>query len=166
MITDGCCPSTENLDYEFLSAGNKDDEASDQIAFKQLTLEQAIPLDRICPSQVLKGVNEFTQKLTSVLDKVETDITQKDEKRSQNGKPNMEWKSRKKTKSSQTKSLKKSTKVNPSQPRSQKSRKISLRVKFVKTLNLFKEENKRKEEKGGICQCGKVKLQGPKLPKP
>ncbi|GJZ89745.1 hypothetical protein Tco_0661527, partial [Tanacetum coccineum] len=61
---------TENLDYEFLSAGNKDDEASDQIAFKQLTLEQAIPLDRICPSQVLKGVNEFTQKLTSVLDKV------------------------------------------------------------------------------------------------
>ncbi|GJX32353.1 hypothetical protein Tco_0242208 [Tanacetum coccineum] len=41
-------------------------------------------------------------------------------------------------------------------PEAKKSRKISLRVKFVKTLNLFKEENKRKEEKGEICQRGKV----------
>ncbi|GJW48546.1 hypothetical protein Tco_0080192 [Tanacetum coccineum] len=33
--------------------------------FKQLTLEQAIPLDQFDPSQVPNALNEFTQKLTS-----------------------------------------------------------------------------------------------------
>ncbi|GJU37028.1 hypothetical protein Tco_1185382 [Tanacetum coccineum] len=56
---------------------NKDDEASDQTTFKQLTLEQAIPPDRIDPSQVPKCLNECTQKRTSTsadLDKVEAQI--------------------------------------------------------------------------------------------
>ncbi|GJV39073.1 ATP synthase subunit delta', mitochondrial-like protein [Tanacetum coccineum] len=58
-------------------SGNKDDEVSDQTTFKQLTLDQAIPLDRIDPSQVLEALNEFTQKLTSAstdLDKAEAEI--------------------------------------------------------------------------------------------
>ncbi|GJT43943.1 reverse transcriptase domain-containing protein [Tanacetum coccineum] len=60
-------------------------------------------------------------------------------------KPGSEWKSRKKTKS---KSKPKSQKVNPSQPRSQKSRKTSLGTKLVKSLNLFKEEKEEKKEEG------------------
>ncbi|GJU82589.1 hypothetical protein Tco_1284954 [Tanacetum coccineum] len=51
-------------DERLIDLGNKDDEASDQTKFKQLTLEQAIPLDRIDPSQVPNALNEFTQKLS------------------------------------------------------------------------------------------------------
>ncbi|GKD09766.1 hypothetical protein Tco_1189451, partial [Tanacetum coccineum] len=57
--------------------GNKDDEASEQTTFNQLTLEQAIPLDRIDPSQVPNALNEFTQKPTSTsadLAKAEAEI--------------------------------------------------------------------------------------------
>nr|GEU47982.1 hypothetical protein [Tanacetum cinerariifolium] len=39
------------LDERLIDLGNKDDEASDRTTFKQLTLEQAILLDRIDPSQ-------------------------------------------------------------------------------------------------------------------
>ncbi|GJT73376.1 hypothetical protein Tco_1032662 [Tanacetum coccineum] len=63
------------------------------------------------------------------------------------------------------KSKPKCRKVNPSQPRSQKSRKTSLGTKLVKPLILFKEEKEEKKEKGPFCQFGKVKPQGAKLPK-
>ncbi|GJV59567.1 hypothetical protein Tco_1465667, partial [Tanacetum coccineum] len=81
-------------------------------------------------------------------------------------KPDTEWKSVEKTQSNPSPSVKKkvNNKSTPSQPRSQKSRKISLRVKFVKSLNLFKEEKEEKEEKDPNCQVPKVKPQGAKLP--
>ncbi|GJS22857.1 retrovirus-related pol polyprotein from transposon TNT 1-94 [Tanacetum coccineum] len=129
------------------------------------------PKDKICLATIDENSTLWHRRLGYANMRLIQSLTSKDlerisKKRTKNkakmDKTGLGMEKQEKTQSSPSPSVEKSTQVNPE---AKKSRKTSLGTKLVKSLNLFKEEKEEKEEKDPFCQFGKVKPQGPKLPR-